>query len=332
MVKAISLLSGGLDSILATKLILDQGIEVEAVNFKTVFCNCTPKNGSCMVSKTAAETLGIKLKVFEVSREYFEVIKNPKHGYGKNINPCIDCRIFMFKKAKEYMEASGASFVITGEVLGERPMSQRKNAIGLIERESGLEGLIVRPLSARLFSPSIPEKEGLVDREKFLSIEGRCRKPQINLAKDLSINDYPCPSGGCLLTYEGFANKMRDLIKYKPNFTINDVELLKTARYFRLGPKAMLFVGRDQQQNIHLDALAKENDIRLQINNAAGPVGIGRGEFTKELIDQSASIVARYSDHNGNRVSIGHNKLPDTETNFIEIYPAEEAFLSHLRV
>ncbi|MFH1381170.1 MAG: hypothetical protein ABIH57_03255, partial [Candidatus Omnitrophota bacterium] len=175
MTKAIALFSGGLDSILAVKLMLEQAIEVEAINFVTVFCTCTAHGKTYIDSKSAADELGIKLKVLEVSKEYFKVIKNPKHGYGSNINPCLDCRIFMLKKAHQYMKETGAQFLVTGEVLGQRPMSQRKDAMRIIERDSGLEGLILRPLSAKLMDLTIPEKEGLVDREKLLSISGRSR-------------------------------------------------------------------------------------------------------------------------------------------------------------
>ncbi len=296
MTKAIALLSGGLDSILAVKLMLEQGIEIEAVNFLTVFCTCTARGKTCLASKSAADKLGIKLKVFEVSKEYFEVIKNPKYGYGRNINPCLDCRIFMFKKAGQYMKENSAQFLITGEVLGERPMSQREDAMRIIERDSGLKGLILRPLSAGLLDPTIPEKQGLVNREKLMSISGRSRKPQMRLATQLGIYDYPCPAGGCLLTDTGFANRMRDLIKHKPDFTVNDVQLLKVGRYFRLGPEAKLIVGRNEEENDRLLKLAQTPDLRFYPVGVKGPVGIGRGVFNSECSYTASSIIARYSD------------------------------------
>ncbi|MDP3804786.1 MAG: hypothetical protein Q8Q87_04470, partial [Candidatus Omnitrophota bacterium] len=223
--KALALLSGGLDSILAAKLVLEQGIEVEAINFLTIFCTCTHK-GCQHAATQAAKTLNIPLKIFNITEEYLEVIKNPKHGYGSNMNPCIDCRIFIFKKAKDYMKEAGASFIVTGEVLGERPMSQRRDAILLIEKEAGLKGLILRPLSAKLFEPTIPEKEGIVDRAKLLDISGRSRKPQIVLAKKFAIFDYPCPAGGCLLTDPGFAKRMKDLLVHDA-LTLDNARLLK---------------------------------------------------------------------------------------------------------
>src|SRR4030067_1983115 len=221
--KAIALLSGGLDSTLAAKLVIEQGIELEALNFITVFCNCTGRGETCLASQRAVESLGIPLKVFNVSEEYLDIVKRPQHGYGSNMNPCIDCRIFMLKKAKDYMKEGSASFLVTAEVLGERPMSQRKDAMRLIEKEAGLEGVILRPLSAKLLPPSIPEKEGWIDRERLLNIQGRSRKTQIELAAFFGIQDYTCPAGGCLLTDPGFAKRIKDLMIHNPEFSINDV-------------------------------------------------------------------------------------------------------------
>ncbi len=245
--KAIALLSGGLDSTLAARLVLDQGIELEALNFMTVFCTCTNRGATCLASQKAVETLGIPLRVFNVSEEYLNVVRNPKHGYGSNMNPCIDCRIFMLKKAKVYMEESGGSFIITGEVLGQRPMSQRRDAMRLIEKEAGLEGLILRPLSAQFLPITLPEREGWIDREKLLNIQGRSRKPQMKLAEQFNIRDYPCPAGGCLLTDPGFARRIRDLMEHQYDFSLNDVHLLKFGRHFRLSPKVKLVVGRNEE-------------------------------------------------------------------------------------
>ncbi len=175
--RAVALLSGGLDSILAIRVLLEQGLELEALNFASVFCTCTPKHSACSAASSAVRQLGIDLVVVNTSEAFLEVVKHPKHGYGRNLNPCLDCRILMFRKAREYMRDIGAAFLVTGEVLGERPMSQRRQAMKLIEKEAGLEGLVVRPLSAGLLEPSIPEREGWVDREKLLSIRGRSRKP-----------------------------------------------------------------------------------------------------------------------------------------------------------
>lgn len=334
MAKAIALLSGGLDSILATRLVLEQGIEVEAVNFLTVFCNCTSRGKTCLASKSAASALGVKLKVFEVSKEYFEIVKKPKYGYGRNMNPCLDCRIFMFKKAKGYMEASGADFLVTGEVLGERPMSQRRDAMMIIERDSGLKGMILRPLSAKLLEPTMPEKKGMVDREKLLAIVGRSRKPQIKLASDFGINDYPCPAGGCLLTSSEFANKVKDLIKHKPDFGLNDVVLLKQGRHFRISPEAKFVVGKDREDNIRLKNLAQDEDIYFRPINTKGPVGIWSGIYDESLLMKAAGIIARYCDKEPGcaKIDIAYKIFPSAEEEVINIGPLEEEEIKRLRI
>jgi len=293
--KAIALLSGGLDSTLAAKIVLDLGIELEALNFLTVFCTCTNRGETCLASQKAVSALGIPLNVLNVSEEYLHVVKNPKHGYGSNMNPCIDCRIFMLKKAKAYMEEIGASFIVTGEVLGERPMSQRRDSMRLIEKEAGLDGLILRPLSAKLLPASIPEKEGWVDREKLLKIQGRSRKPQIQLADHYGIRDYPCPAGGCLLTDPGFAKRMKDLLRYFPDFSLNDVHLLKMGRHFRLSPRLKLVVGRNEEENQKIQTFSGEGDVLLKLFRFPGPLSLLRGEAGEKEIEQAAAITARYS-------------------------------------
>lgn len=223
------------------------------------------------------------------------------------------------------MKATGASFIVTGEVLGERPMSQRRDAMRIIERDSCLNGLILRPLSARLLEPTIPEKEGIIDRDKLLSIQGRSRRPQIQLAEKFNINDYPCPSGGCLLTYERFADKMRDLIKYKKGFTVSDVKLLKTGRHFRISPEAKLIVGRNQQENQKLLALAEDGDICFSPVEAAGPTAIGRGEFIGSAVSIACSIIARYCDRKEDeRLRIEYKTVPENKIDIIEASPMPE--------
>jgi tRNA U34 2-thiouridine synthase MnmA/TrmU len=294
-VKAIALLSGGLDSTLAARVILEQGLELEALNFMTVFCTCTNRGATCLASQKAVETLGIPLKVFNVSEEYLEVVKHPRHGYGSNMNPCIDCRIFMLKKAKARMEESGSAFIVTGEVLGQRPMSQRRDAMRLIEKEAGLEGLILRPLSAKGLPVTIPEKEGWVDREKLLKIQGRSRKPQIELAGHYGIHDYPCPAGGCLLTDPGFAKRMKDLMVHNPDFSLNDVHLLKMGRHFRLSREVKLVVGRNEEENQKIQTFAQKEDILLKVSSFPGPLSLLRGKFGQEDIEKAAAITAHYS-------------------------------------
>ncbi len=326
-IKAVGLLSGGLDSTLAAKLILEQGIELYAINFISPFCTCTPKKAGCAAAITAVKKLGgITLKRISLGDEYLRMVRNPKHGYGSGMNPCIDCRIIKIQKAGEYMRKIGASFIVTGEVLGQRPMSQHRTALRIIERESGLEGLILRPLSAKLLSPSIPEKEGWIDRERLLEITGRSRKPQMGLAAKYGIVDYPCPAGGCLLTDPGFARRMRDLMAHS-EITLNDIDLLKLGRHFRLMPQAKLVVGRNKEENERLLRLAKRDDVCFGPAEVKGPIGIGRGHLDQEDIQESVSIVARYCDGGmDGTVKITNRILPDGKIGMIltESMPYDE--------
>ena len=331
--KAIALLSGGLDSTLAAKIALGEGIELEALNFLTVFCTCTNKGETCLASQKAVDALGIPLKVFNVSEEYLEVVKHPKHGYGSNMNPCIDCRIFMLKKAKAYMEGSGASFIVTGEVLGERPMSQRKDAMRLIEKEAGLEGFILRPLSAKLLPASIPEREGWVDRERLLCIQGRSRKPQIELAEHFGIHDYPCPAGGCLLTDPGFSRRMKDLILHTPDFSLNDVHLLKMGRHFRLSPKIKLVVGRDKEENQKIQTFAQGEDILLKLSCLPGPLSLLRGSADGVDIEKAASITVRYTKaKDSEKIEVTYKKIGEGQDHSLFISPISDVEIKGLMI
>ncbi len=292
--KAIGLLSGGLDSRLAMKILKEQGIEITIVNFVTSFCNCTSK-GSCQLeAQGAAKDLGLEVKVINSTQEFLEVVKAPKHGYGSNMNPCIDCRILMFSKARDYMEAIGASFIITGEVLGQRPMSQHLAAMQVIEKESGLKGLILRPLSAQLLQPTVPEEKGWVDRKKLLAIRGRSRKPQIQLAEELGVKDYPCPAGGCLLTDPEFAKKIRDLVDHQ-ELNIKNVHLLKLGRHFRLDDQTKIIVGRNEQENNKLSSSAQADDLLFEINQGVGPLTLLRGKDQQSSREMAASLIVYYS-------------------------------------
>jgi len=331
--KAIALLSGGLDSTLAARLVLDQGIELEALNFMTVFCTCTNKGATCLASQKAVETLGIPLRVFNVSEEYLNVVRNPKHGYGSNMNPCIDCRIFMLKKTKVYMEESGSSFIVTGEVLGQRPMSQRRDAMRLIEKEAGLEGLILRPLSAQFLPVTLPEREGWIDREKLLNIQGRSRKPQMKLAEQFNIRDYPCPAGGCLLTDPGFARRIRDLMEHRYDFSLNDVHLLKFGRHFRLSPTVKLVVGRNEEENQKIETFSQAGDVLLKTVRYPGPVSLLRGEADETERERAASITARYSKAKGmEKVEVHYQKVEREEEKSIFVSPLSEAEIQKERI
>jgi tRNA-specific 2-thiouridylase len=331
--RAITLLSGGLDSTLATKMILEQGIELEALNFLTVFCNCTNRGETCMASQKAVDALGIPLRVFNVSEEYLDVVKHPKHGYGSNMNPCIDCRIFMLKKTKAYMEESKAAFIITGEVLGQRPMSQRKEAMRLIEKEAGLEGFILRPLSAKVLPITIPEREGWVDREKLLNLQGRSRKPQIQMAKDLSIHDYPCPAGGCLLTDPGFTKRMRDLILHHPEFSLNDVHLLKMGRHFRLSRQVKLVVGRNKEENQKIKTFAQKEDILLRLSHFPGPLSLLRGTPDEGEIKKSAAVLVRYGKtKNFEEIEVTYKKVEEDHEQSLSVLPMPDREIEGLMI
>lgn len=329
--KAVALLSGGLDSTLAIKLMLDQGIEVHALNFLTIFCNCTAKGCSHQATKVAEE-FNIPIKVMNITKEYMEVVKNPKFPRGRNMNPCLDCRIFTFKKAKDFMEEIGASFVITGEVMGQRPMSQRKQAIMTIEKESGLEGLIVRPLSAKFFEPTLPEISGAVDRNKLLDIDGRRRTRQMALAKEFGINDYPCPAGGCLLTDKGFSERLKDLLKYDPDYVMSSLYLLKTGRHFRISDNLKFMVGRDAKENEQLMNLSEEGDIIFDIMDIPSPVGLARGKLSGKDMEIMASILARYSDSNNKSATVSYKTLPNEALFSISTISADQRLLESLRI
>jgi len=291
--KCVALLSGGLDSILAIRVLQEQGIEIEAVNYVIKFAACIPTNGENAATK-AAKLLGVPIKVVDITEEYLSVLQNPKHGYGANINPCIDCKIFMLGKAKKYMEEVGASFLVTGEVLGERPMSQRRDALAIIERDAGVRGILLRPLSARILDATIPENEGVVDRKRLLDIKGRSRRPQMALAKKFGISEYPNPAGGCLLTDPGFARRVKDLMEHK-EFNTANLTFLTTGRHFRLAPGVKLAIGRDKEENDTLETHVGPDDISLRLEEHQGPLGVLRGAADKESVLLAARLVAYHT-------------------------------------
>lgn len=314
--KALALLSGGLDSTLAVKLILEQGIEVEALNFVSPFCVCNRK-GRCYSAEVATK-FNIPLRTVAKGEEYLEIVRHPKYGYGSGMNPCIDCRIFMLKKAKEYAEKIGAKFIFTGEVLGQRPMSQHKRALKLIEKEAGLEGKVLRPLSAKLLPETEAERMGWVDRERLLDISGRSRKTQFKLAEELGITDYPCPAGGCLLTQKEFAEKVRELFRHKEKVTTRDVSLLKIGRHF-WHDGSHIIVGRNEAENKRLLELKNNQDYVLEVLDYPGPITILEGAGDREAIEFAARLTAKYSDAKTNKVLVECRNNEHRETLTVEL-------------
>src|SRR5680860_1010391 len=292
--KAVALLSGGLDSRVAIKMMLDQDIEIEAINFVTPFCTCTAQ-GCRSEAREASRQFGVPLKVVNNSEALLEAIKHPRHGFGRGLNPCLDCRIISFRKAAEYMETIGATFLVSGEVVGQRPMSQRRKAMDIIEAESGLVGKILRPLSARHFPPTEAEEAGIVDREKLLSISGRGRKEQMALAEEMGINDYPCPAGGCLLTDPGFASRVRELLREFPDPSMPQVTLLKAGRHFRSTAGEWVIVPREDLENRRLHNLRHGLSAVLEGVGVGGPVaGVLSATASEQTLVEAAALVARY--------------------------------------
>lgn len=325
-VKALALFSGGLDSILAVKLILEQGIDVVAVHFVSAF-NSRAKDDLGVAE--AAKQLGVPLEVVELGDDYLNMIREPEHGYGKNMNPCVDCRIFILKKAKKLAEEIGADFVFTGEVLDERPMSQHYGALKLVEEEADLKGKILRPLSAKLLPATVMEKKGLVDREKLLGIRGRSRKPQLKLAEEFNIKSYPSPAGGCLLTCKEYAGKLRDLFKHKKYCSMADAALLSVGRHFRLGENKII-VGRNEEENNVLMAKKENSNYYFEAADVVGPVTVLQGDKTEEAVRTAAALTAFYSDAESAEVTVNFGR--DSLSERVTVTVPSRAEVENLRV
>ncbi len=287
--KAVALVSGGLDSTLAVKLVLEQGVQVVGLYLSAPW-------GCCDKTKAmkAASQLGIEFMVMKMTQEYIQVIRNPKYGYGSSMNPCIDCRIYMFHKAKELMQQVGASFLVTGEVLGQRPMSQMRRALRVIEQDAGLERMILRPLSAKLLPISVPEEQGIVDREKLYGIAGRSRKAQMELAQRYGILDYPNPAGGCLLTDQEFGDRVRDLFEHQEKIDLEDMELLRLGRHFRVDAQTKLIVGRNEEENATLKEYLAPGRL-LFVPEFHGPAVLLVGSPMEEARRLAVALIAHYT-------------------------------------
>jgi len=295
---AIALFSGGLDSALAILLILRQNIEVTALTFMTHFgCDLGDRSSCGSNPYPTAEKFGFNVKLMHLGQKFIDIVENPRFGRGKNMNPCTDCRILMLTEGRTFMEMINADFIITGEVVGQRPMSQIKPKLRLIEEETGLAGRLLRPLSAKLLPPTIPERTGLVDRNLLEGIEGRSRKRQLELAAAFGLEDYPTPAAGCLLTDVGYSNRLRDLMAHTDRLTFDELNLLKYGRHFRLAPDAKIVVGRDEEDNRHLLALKRPQHVHLEALDTNSPVTLLAGrDRSEEILRTAAAITARYSD------------------------------------
>lgn len=304
--KAVALISGGLDSLLAVRVMQEQGIYVEGINFFTGFCveghthairkkdRNKPKRNNAL---WCAEQLGIKLHILDIIEEYKQVLFNPRYGYGANLNPCLDCKIFMVKKAKEWMEAHDFDFIITGEVIGQRPMSQRKDTMPVVQRDSGVTDRLLRPLCARNLPETLPEREGWVKRDELYDFSGRTRKPQMALAKKFGFEDYAQPAGGCcFLTDKQYAVKLTDLWQSRGarEYELDDIMLLKVGRHIRPAPNYKLIVAREEGEGKFLQGYKRQYP-QLRVTSHGGPLTLIDGELSADDLQLAARIVARYS-------------------------------------
>jgi tRNA U34 2-thiouridine synthase MnmA/TrmU len=323
---ALGLLSGGLDSMLAIKLLQKEEVEVTAITFRTPFF-------SSERGETAARILNIPHMVLDITRDHLEMVKAPKYGYGRNMNPCIDCHAMMFSKAGDLMEKLGAHFLFSGEVLGQRPMSQNHKALRSVEKTSGYGGFILRPLSAKLLPETEPEIKGLVDRSHLLDIQGRSRTRQIELAEKWGITEFPTPGGGCLLTDPGFSVRLRELFTLQPDSGSLEVERLKVGRHFRLPGGSKAIVGRDHQDNERLQELFRKGDLLLKNQLVTGPLTLLDAGATAMDRKLAAALTVRYG-----KGSQSDSPLPvridgpGEEREILEILPLAREDLEKYRV
>jgi len=320
-ITAIGLTSGGLDSTLAALLLKKLGLDILLV------C-CTTPFFSHHNARRSADAIELPLKVIDITREHLSMLRNPPHGYGANMNPCIDCHTLMIRKAGELMEQEGAVFVFTGEVLGQRPFSQNRAALAKVAALSGLREILLRPLSARLLPETTPEKKGWVHREHLLDISGRSRKRQMALAEEFGLTDYPSPSGGCLLTEKAFSRRLKDLFDHEKEIDLRDIELLKVGRHFRLYRRDKIIVGRNESENSIIESTALPHDEIMMCIEYPGPMVLAPKGLSPLSRDLAASICASYSDapvrikvqvqtiHQGRSQSLTTMALP--KKNFME--------------
>ena len=333
--KAVALLSGGLDSSLAVRMMLEQGIEIEAVAIKTPFCDFDCGKGCGHRVKEVAMDLQIPLKTVYFGEEYLRMLKRPKFGFGSGMNPCIDCRSMMYNAAKDHMKKIGADFIVTGEVLFQRPMSQNHRALNIIEKETGTQGKVLRPLSAKSLPMIELENNGSIKRENLCNIVGRSRKNQLAMARKFGMEDPPNAAGGCLLTDPQFSRRIRDLMKYLDKEkipTINDIELLKVGRHFRLSNVAKLIVGRNQNENDVMRSLALKDDIVIEAQEFPGPTCILRSKnYEYSLVEKSSRIGLRYSD-SPRGLETNVKVMYRDQVSVIATFPMDNEELENLRI
>lgn len=320
--KGIALFSGGLDSSLAFKVIEEQGIEVSGITFETPFFGAAK-------ARAAAMEIGLSLTVLDITEGHLQMLHAPRYGYGRNMNPCIDCHTLMLKIAGRRMEEEGADFVITGEVLGQRPMSQGRQSLAVVAKNAGYPDRIIRPLSARLLPETAPEREGKVDRARLLDIQGRGRKRQMELAAHYGITTYPAPAGGCLLTDPVFAKRLRDLFDRHPGHSVRDIELLKVGRHFRINETTKAVVGRNAMDNDTIERLAAPGDTLIRIAEVPGPTVLIPGGGDEETRLLAARLCARYSDAPGDQTVVAQclRSGINTPLSVLALMPEEAAGL-----
>ena len=292
-VSCVALLSGGLDSQLAVRIMQEQGVEVEALNFQTMFTCCRDDAGQ------SARELGVRLTVLTADDDYLDIVRRPQFGFGRGANPCVDCRIYMFERAHQFMEQVGAQFIVSGEVVGQRPMSQKRNDLDIISRHSGLRDLLLRPLCAKLQKPTLPEREGWVDRSKLYDFTGRSRKGLIELAEQFGFADIPSPSTGCALTEQKFSNKVFDLVRLDPENQAWDFQLLKYGRHYRLDGTCKVIVGRNEDDNAALEWMYEQAPrgrcVLMMPHTFRGPATLVVGRIVDDTLSAAGSLVLRHS-------------------------------------
>jgi tRNA-uridine 2-sulfurtransferase len=327
-IRALSVISGGLDSILATRIVMDQGVDVTAVHFVTPFFG----SGHGTLTSRMADRYGIRAESVDIGESYLDMLASPQYGYGKNFNPCVDCKILLFSEARRMMERLGARFIITGEVLGQRPMSQRRDTLRIIERDSSTTGLLLRPLSARLLQPTIPELNGWVKRDDLLGLSGRSRKPQIELASRLGITGYPSPAGGCCLTDPILSGRIRRLYALRGRPEAREVALIQIGRPFLLGRTVLLTIGRNEEENERIGSLAANGDLFIKTVDVPGPAGIILGTPADDDIGRAAAVIAYFTKGGVSpTIGIGVGSYANTVRMMRDTVPADEQEVEEMK-